>query len=96
LPNWYQSCRFTLTTVVALKKCFQDKIGQTNEFTKCVEPVKVGLEHKALGTYKGTVRWLLIYMGIGYNPNLQHYFLSKLKFMYNPTLLFVTTPSMVR
>jgi hypothetical protein len=35
-------------------------------------------------------------MGIGYNPNLKHYFLSKLKFMHNPTLLSVTTPSMVR
>jgi hypothetical protein len=33
---------FTLTTAVALKKCFQDKIGQTNEFTKCVGLVKVG------------------------------------------------------
>jgi hypothetical protein len=28
--------------------------------------------------------------------NSQHYFLSKFKFMYNPTLYLVTTPSMVR
>jgi hypothetical protein len=36
-----------------------------------------------------------IYMYI-YNPNYQHYFLSKLKFMHNPTLLSVMTPSIVR
>jgi hypothetical protein len=28
--------------------------------------------------------------------NLQHYFLSKFKFMYNPTLYLVTTSLMVR
>jgi hypothetical protein len=31
-----------------------------------------------------------------YNFNYQHYFLLKLKYMHNPTLYSVTTPSMVR
>jgi hypothetical protein len=30
------------------------------------------------------------------SSNLQHYFLSKLKFLHNPTLLSVSTPSLVR
>jgi hypothetical protein len=37
-----------------------------------------------------------IYICKEYSSNLQHYFLSKLKFMHNPTLLSVTTPSMIR
>jgi hypothetical protein len=37
-----------------------------------------------------------IYMCKRYSSDLQHYFLSKFKFMHNPTLYFVTTPSMVR
>jgi hypothetical protein len=44
----------------------------------------------------GVIRWLLIYICKEYSSNLQHYFRSKLKFMYNPTLYFVMTPSMVR
>jgi hypothetical protein len=31
-----------------------------------------------------------------YNPNYQHYFLSKLKFMHNPTLHSVMTLSTMR
>jgi hypothetical protein len=37
-----------------------------------------------------------IYMCKKYSSDLQHYFLSKFKFMHHPTLLPVTTPSMVR
>jgi hypothetical protein len=37
--------------------------------------------------------YIYIYL---YNPNYQHYFLSKLKFMHNPTLYSVTTPSTMR
>jgi hypothetical protein len=37
----------------------------------------------------------IMYMCID-NSKLQHYFRSKLKFMHNPTLLSVTTPSVVR
>jgi hypothetical protein len=48
------------------------------------------IERKALGIYMGNIRWQLEYI---YNPDLQHYFPSKLKFVHNPTLPSVTTPT---
>jgi hypothetical protein len=65
---------------------------------RALDPLRLCLDCKALETYMGMIRWLLvyIYICIGYNPNLQHYFRSKLKFMHNPTLLSVMTPSVVR
>jgi hypothetical protein len=39
--------------------------------------------------------YIYIYICID-SSNLQYYFRSKFKFMHNPTLLFVTTPSVVR
>jgi hypothetical protein len=36
----------------------------------------------------GNIRWQLEYI---YKSDLQHYFLSKLKFLHNPILLLVTT-----
>jgi hypothetical protein len=38
----------------------------------------------------GNIRWQLEYI---YNSDLQDYFLLKLKFVHNPTLLSVTTPT---
>jgi hypothetical protein len=60
-----------------------------------LDSLRLGLDRKALGTYMGMIRSLLVYICID-SSNMQHYFLSKLKFVYNPTLLSVTTPSMVR
>jgi hypothetical protein len=61
-----------------------------------LDPLRLCLDREALGTYMGMIRWLLVYICIRYNPNLQHYFQSELKFMHNPTLLSVMTPSVVR
>jgi hypothetical protein len=46
------------------------------------------------GKYQVAAR-IYIYICID-SSDLQHYFLLKLKFMYNSTLLFVTTPVIVR
>jgi hypothetical protein len=65
----------------------------------CVGFVKVGVEHKALGNYMGNIRWLLEYIYIYIcidSSDSQHYFFSKLNFLYNSTLFFVTTPTIVR
>jgi hypothetical protein len=51
--SWYQSCRFTLTTAVALKKCFQDKIGQQMNLQRALDSLRLVLERKALGELYG-------------------------------------------
>jgi hypothetical protein len=60
--------------------------------------LRLVLERKALGNYMGNIRWLLkciyIYICID-SSDLQHYFLCKLKFMHNPTLLPVTIPAIM-
>jgi hypothetical protein len=64
-----------------------------------LDSLRLVLERKALGNYMGNIRWLLKYIYIYIcidSSNLQHYFLSKLKFMHNLTLLSVTTPTIVR
>jgi plasmid maintenance system antidote protein VapI len=48
---WHQSCRFTLTTAVALKKCFQDKIGQQMNLQRALDLLRLVLERKALGEF---------------------------------------------
>jgi hypothetical protein len=53
-----------------------------------LDSLRLCLVHKALRVYMGNIRWQLAYI---YNSDLQHYFLSKLKFVHNPTLLSVTT-----
>jgi hypothetical protein len=50
-----------------------------------LDPLRLCLERKALGVYMGKYQVAIrVYI---YTSDLQHYFLSKLKFLYNSTLL---------
>jgi hypothetical protein len=61
-----------------------------------LDSLRLCLERKALGVYMGKYQVAIsIYIYID-SSDLQHYLLSKLKFLYNSTLLFVTTPTIVR
>jgi hypothetical protein len=73
-----------------LKGTFGIKCGQQMNLQRTLDSLRWVIERKALGIYVGNIRWQLEYI---YNPDLQHYFLSKLKFVHNPTLLSVTTPT---
>jgi hypothetical protein len=56
-----------------------------------LDPLRLYLERKALRVYMGKYQVANgIYICID-RSDLQHYFLSKLKFLHNPTLLPVTT-----
>jgi hypothetical protein len=65
---------------------------------RTLDSLRLVLEHKALGMYMGKYQVaarIYIYICID-SSDLQHYFLSKLKFMHNSTILSVTTPAIVR
>jgi hypothetical protein len=58
---------------------------------RALDSLRLVLERKALGTYRGIIRWLLVYVYTYIDSSdLQHYFPSKLKLMHNSTLLCVT------
>jgi hypothetical protein len=55
---------FTFTSVTALKNVFRMKLAQQMNLQRMLYPLRLCLDRKALGTYMGTIRWLLVYIYI--------------------------------
>jgi hypothetical protein len=72
-----------------LKSVFRIKVCQQTRLQNTSDSLRLGFRTLSpRDLYGESIRWLLVFI---YDSDLQHYFLSKFKFLYNSTLYSVTT-----